>query len=817
MPPPQNNPSTPPTMTPQLASSIAQYVPEARIPQQAPTQPPAAQNQPVQPAAPVLSPIQPSNAVNAPAATMDGSQLDPSVVKVMKAIASVETGGTYNYNAIGDNGDSMGAFQWNNGSKPVATGQTPINWQNAAQQYLGDASAPMTPANQNYVAYHQIADYKAKGLTPDSIDALWNGAHPDPNNPGQYLHISPQRATQFTTALQQQMDGTAPPPIQPQAATSAAPSISGFLGNALGSGASFLGNVGSALLHPIQTVQNLASVPVGALQEAGGETTPETAQFDAVKNAYASRYGSIRDIANTIYKDPVGFLADLSVVAGGAGAAIGGAAKLADLGEIGNVARAATADAAAVPGTGVAGATDSVAQTLDKVSRLSNPLAPVISGAGALLSKGAPLARELGAQVLGLSGSDIENIMEHPESFTPEQIGTVSRVGLAQEVEGAFDQRINALSETGTGYNAIKEDTAPISVAPTFLDDQMRENAGVNVKDGQISATPDSEVRDPKDIRALQNVYNFWKPTFQNGEMTPQQLLHFREDVNTNMAKFERETTASPALKAVGKKLYAAVNKEYRPQVKSLEELDSSYSSQRQELDTLRKGIIDKEGNLMPSAINKIANAAKKGNDATLAKLEKVLPGITQRIRILKTIENIQDLGENKVGTGMKSLVQEGRLGGMIYGAATGNIKVLAGALAADFIARPDISVPLLRALAKTQPEVLNATLASLSRYVVLGASSLNSATTPPSGTQSDQSSQPVQTSDQGTLTDLPPGTAQSSMQGTAPQQANTSQDTTISPALTQLAESKNFDIKAALAAGYTVPEITDFLSAPAS
>lgn len=748
----------------------------------------------------------------------------------MKAIATVEGGGTVNYNAVGDNGASMGAFQWNNGGTPVAPGQTPKNWQNAAQQYLGNANAPMTPANQNYVAYQQILAYKNQGLSPTSVAALWNGAKPDPNNPGQYVNINPEYAQKFQAALAGQNTSTTSAPAPTNY------SVGGFLGNVIGSGASFLGNVGSAILHPIQTVENLGSIPVGALQELGGETTPETQVFDQVKDTYAQRYGGLSNIANTIYTDPIGFLADLSTVAGGVAGVAGIAGKAADLagiastaadvgeagetanlvggaGEIGLPSVGSAAEPTAIVPTVLGSGIQSVQQTLSKVSQLTNPLAPVVAGAGVLAGKIAPLATEAAAQVLGISSTDIDTIMEHPDAFTPKQMATVSRAGLGQEVEGAFDARMSALDEAGAAYAPIRADETPIVVSPTFLDDAFRNSAEVNVKDGQITPTADSLVRDPKDIRAMQQTYNFWKPYFQNGELTPNQFLNFRQDLNTNMARFERDVTPSPALSAIGKKIYTAANTEYRPQVAGLEAADDAFSSQKNELTLLKKGLVDKDGKLLDTAINKIANAANKGNDKTLARLEEVLPGITKRIQVLRTIEHLQDLGGPKVGTYTRSIVQAGRLGGLLYGAATGDVRVLGGALAMDAISNPKFAVPLIRAVAKIRPEAAQAAIASMTRYVVMGASTLNAATTPPSPQQTPAQGQPPQQTDQ-VPSASPTNAAPQDMPSTNPQQLDTlPQDTT---ALLQAAQAAGYNpagVQSALSAGYTPQEIEQYLA----
>lgn len=277
------------------------------------------------------------------------TNLDPSVVTVMRAIANVESKG--DYTAIGDKGDSMGAFQWNNGNTPIPAGGTPKNWQAAAQQYLGDANAPMTPENQNYVAYHQIAAYKAQGLTPISIDALWNGASPDPANQGQYVHNNPQRLADFQTALQGEISGTtapAPSNVPPTygatfpASANDTPLVAGFkaLGNIpssfYGAGASLVG----AVSHPIQTLETLGQGALGGLENLTGQNkggTPDSNQQVAnqIGQALVQRYGSLDALQNTATNDPIGFGADVASILGGGAGLADRAARAANLGELG--------------------------------------------------------------------------------------------------------------------------------------------------------------------------------------------------------------------------------------------------------------------------------------------------------------------------------------------------------------------------------------------------------------------------------------------------------------------------------------------------
>jgi hypothetical protein len=358
-------------------------------------------------ATPAIAPVSVAPSITTPINT----QLDPQVLTVMRAIRQAE-GGDYT-NTTGDGGASYGAFQWNNGGKPVAPGQTPANWQTAAQKYLGDSSAPMTPANQNYVAYHQILDYKNAGLTPTSIDALWNGAKSDPNNPGQFIHISPQRAATFQTNLQANISGTAPdltykgdPNAVPGAPTGngtpTAPTygatfpataqdngfVAGFkaLGNIPSSVYGLGAGVANMLMHPINTVTTLGEGAIGGVENLTGQNpgAPDVNQqtANAIGKALVDRYGSLEALQNTATNDPMGFGTDIaSLLAGGAGlvdTATGAAAKAGLLAE----------------GTDVAG---TLARAGEEVA--GGVTAPVVNAAGAIGTKAADIlaAPDVGA------------------------------------------------------------------------------------------------------------------------------------------------------------------------------------------------------------------------------------------------------------------------------------------------------------------------------------------------------------------------------------------------------------------------------------
>lgn len=91
--------------------------------------------------------------------------MDQDAINLAKAIRKTESND--NYNAKGGSGEN-GAYQW-----------MPATWKGHAKAVLGDENAPMTPDNQNAVAYVKIKQMKDQGLNPAQIAAAWNSGSPE--------------------------------------------------------------------------------------------------------------------------------------------------------------------------------------------------------------------------------------------------------------------------------------------------------------------------------------------------------------------------------------------------------------------------------------------------------------------------------------------------------------------------------------------------------------------------------------------------------------------------------------------------------------
>jgi len=336
------------------------------------------------------------------------------------------------------------------------------------------------------------------------------------------------------------------------------------------------------------------------------------------------------------------------------------------------------------------------------ISKLAKPVtAPAEAVTNAVKTGVGASTKFAVAQATGLSPETISKVVSDPKAFTREAQATLDRGTLANEVKSALDTKRATLKETGSGYQPIREAPTPIGVGVDWLASTIKETTGLKLKNGQFETSAGSSIRDAKDVRALQNLYDTHKPTFTRGAATTNEFLNLRTDLS-GLAKFEREITKSKPLENLSAIIRGKLNTAYRSKIPGLEAVDTQFSSQISELNNLQKGILDKSGNLTDTGINKIANATGKGKDLLLGKLEEITPGITGKIKTLKAIEDIKNAGGQKVGT-------YARAGGLVGGIATMNPYLIVGSI----LSIPEIAVPILRGIGMAKP-LIDSTLKNL-------------------------------------------------------------------------------------------------------
>lgn len=123
--------------------------------------------------------------------------------------------------------------------------------------------------------------------------------------------------------------------------------VAGFFGNAVRSGAEFVGNAASGARMVSGTMQSMLMGPASPafaetqkLAESMRGAGPRL--LKGAQEYFGGRYGSMEALGDTLYRDPVGVAADASTVLSAGGAALGTAP-----GRIGQVGRAVSAAGAA--------------------------------------------------------------------------------------------------------------------------------------------------------------------------------------------------------------------------------------------------------------------------------------------------------------------------------------------------------------------------------------------------------------------------------------------------------------------------------------
>lgn len=216
--------------------------------------------------------------------------VDQQALDLTHAIALQESGsgGKPNYSAIGDNGTSKGAYQWQ-----------PGNFE-AAAKAAGLDPNDFSPQNQDKVAYSEVKAYKDKGYDPGQIASLWNSGSPNnwQNHSGTttingkqlsydtptyvkgvqkyYQQLTQSQGTQGNglgaltpqtiqpTAIQSSDNATTPPP------TNSNQGLGSDLSGRLGQAGIALSDAASGKINPLSGILQAAGAGAGAINDTVG-------------------------------------------------------------------------------------------------------------------------------------------------------------------------------------------------------------------------------------------------------------------------------------------------------------------------------------------------------------------------------------------------------------------------------------------------------------------------------------------------------------------------------------------------------------------
>lgn len=320
--------------------------------------------------------------------------------------------------------------------------------------------------------------------------------------------------------------------------------IGGFINNIGESGVNLVKDLGNVITHPIQTAKSLGNIGLGVAQKLIPGRQEQEQYADAVGQFYKQRYGGIKNIANTLYNDPVGVALDASAVLGGTGAGARGVAGLSSKG--------ATAVKLSSP-------TAKIGKLGTQLTRAGEAIDP-IRAAGSVVRGTAKQVGKVGSKLDALDADKvltrgIGNPAKQKKMIVPmEEIipkyNLYSRTPeAAQEaIDLVSKQRSGAIAESGV-FGKLQELIAP-------LDDEIRAiKSNPNLFRGDIPLSPEAAKRLAQLIENRNSIVKRFAKTTDtftdlNPEVSVADIDTYRRvnvDPNIPQGSFARQMSQRPA------------------------------------------------------------------------------------------------------------------------------------------------------------------------------------------------------------------------------------------------------------------------------
>lgn len=353
----------------------------------------------------------------------------------------------------------------------------------------------------------------------------------------------------------QQTKGSPQAANQPDAST---PPFLPFAGTSVGdvaqSGRDYVGNMAQAVMHPLQTVQGIGNVALGGVQKLLPGQQPQEPYADALGEFIKQRYGSFDRAKETWKHDPVGVVADASMVLMGGGSAVGTLPKMAKVGRM--------------------------------AAKVGQAIDPLVATTRAARFAGAIPARVAERSLKGVAGYEINSLIKPKNrqfsygknpglAVAQEGIVATSLEDLAAKASQRVDQLgaqigqvLDAPAVATTRLN-ISKTLEPIQAAIDTARKNPRTNKAViqrleNVRDDLLGVVvnPDGTTSVTKDLTAL----------------TPRQVFEFKRTIG-DLTKWTDQLSDDTVVNGAMKKTYSAVRRSLEQAVPGIHSLNERYGN----------------------------------------------------------------------------------------------------------------------------------------------------------------------------------------------------------------------------------------------
>ena len=252
---------------------------------------------------------------------------------------------------------------------------------------------------------------------------------------------------------------------------------------------------------------------------------------------------------------------------------------------------------------------------------------------------------------VGISKPSQQAIKTTPELYKQARTWALTRETATDEVVSTLKKRLWELSDTGKEYNTIRQSTVtmPKQDFGKILDDFFKENdiskIDMPVKDRKVVQQAIDYISEYDDVLSAKNG------------------LSLRRKLD-DLADWSTEATGEG--KRLIRRLRGKVDEYLGSKIPWLKDLDAKYAPEVAFLKKVKAGILNADWTIKDSAISYVSNIVGKGKEVKLDRLEQLLPWIWQKVRALKSFEEVQAISSMKTGSVAR------QLGGIITGSTLG-------------------------------------------------------------------------------------------------------------------------------------------------
>lgn len=267
----------------------------------------------------------------------------------------------------------------------------------------------------------------------------------------------------------------------------------------------------------------------------------------------------------------------------------------------------------------------------------------------------------LTSQASGLSPETVSLVRNKPELGKRILEGNAleERIALGDRAKSALDDHLDDLSTTGKQYQVVRDNAPQLrfkrteSGVPDFVDDVLKRHGLVLDGDGVIQPLNAKTRLKTGDSAALQKfIDQYAKAPIVKGN----EFLNTRQALD-DLAHWERDPSLTGATARVAKDLRSAYDTVGKTQIPGLRQLDAKFGPDKKFADEMKALLFDKHGQLKDNAYTTLANLTNKSNIVKRSKMERLMPGISDDVLILKAIDDVANTGGQKTGTYLRGAV----------------------------------------------------------------------------------------------------------------------------------------------------------------